>query len=966
MSKADPANGVPATTDKIVVAVRVRPLNGREKAYGNHMGASIVRMDGKRTDLLGDPKASGSDRAKQKSDRSFTYDYSFCSLRSTDKNYAEQEYVYKSIGVGLLDNAFNGFNACIFAYGQTGSGKTYTMMGPPNDPGLIPRICNELFTRIEKNDDKNIKYRVECSYMEIYNERVRDLLAMSETKVNLKVREHKVLGPYVEGLRSFAVQDFNAIEALIGEGLKSRVTASTAMNDESSRSHAVFNITLTESAFDEMTSNTGEKTSRICLVDLAGSERVWRTGAEGDRLKEGGSINKSLSTLGLVISHLADIAVGKKPKGAFIPYRDSVLTWLLKENLGGNSKTVMIATVSPSRDSYEESLSTLKYADTAKRIQTYAVVNEDANARLIRDLREEVNRLRSALEQKGMKGMENISDSEMYELREKLQESERLMKEMSMSWEERLRIAHQVLEERAKQLKDMGISVQGGGISVDSNKMYLLNLDPDLNTDELTMYYLKDSGSGSRIGSAKTQDIQVHQQGILSEHCILPVEEGKLYIVPMPKAAVVLNGEKITRKTMVNHGSTLSLGAAKEFRVSCPKIAEQPKQEIEPEIDEGNMSSSSRWPGSKFHRACEVGDMATCVYLIGNGVPVNSEEARWKRAPLMLAADHGHMDVCKVLLSHQADAGKADEKGYTPLHACADSGHLDICQLLVENGADPDPKAQIGCTPLHRAAEQGHVEVCNFLLDKGADVNFQDKGKQWTPLLLATLHGRFEICEALMKRGANVNALNRYGESCLHMAAQPGHIELVKLLLENGCDATLTQAYGRTAFDYAAETTSFVMLHSPLERLKRREEVCRALHPHLTKDQKKHRKLNERKSISIAFVPELTSPFSCKMMDYNASQGNSTAPRSSTAPKSTTSTGVSRSKSSTSRARSATISSSRPATTSTRPKTGTSTSTRTSTAKTSISKRNPPSTVTDSVRRAGTGPSSRPKPSGRA
>lgn len=159
------------------------------------------------------------------------------------------------------------------------------------------------------------------------------------------------MGPYVEGLRTFAVSDYRAIEALIGEGTKARVTASTAMNDESSRSHAVFNVVLTESTFDELSGNTGEKQSRICLVDLAGSERVWRTGAEGQRLKEGGSINKSLTTLGLVIAHLADIAQGKKVKDHFIPYRDSVLTWLLKENLGGNSKTVMIATVSPSWDS---------------------------------------------------------------------------------------------------------------------------------------------------------------------------------------------------------------------------------------------------------------------------------------------------------------------------------------------------------------------------------------------------------------------------------------------------------------------------------------------------------------------------------------------------------------------------------------------------------------------------------------
>ena len=169
---------------------------------------------------------------------------------------------------------------------------------------------------------------------------------------------------------------------------------------------------------------------------------MWRTGAEGQRLKEGGSINKSLTTLGLVISHLADIAQGKKVKDHFIPYRDSVLTWLLKENLGGNSKTVMIATVSPSWDSYEETLSTLRYADTAKKIQTFAVVNEDANAKMVRELREEVLRLRAMLSNSGIDGMSVVSDSQMVDLKDRLAESERLMKEMSMSWNEKLRIAY--------------------------------------------------------------------------------------------------------------------------------------------------------------------------------------------------------------------------------------------------------------------------------------------------------------------------------------------------------------------------------------------------------------------------------------------------------------------------------------------------------------------------------------------
>merc|ERR1712224_571693 len=183
------------------------------------------------------------------------------------------------------------------------------------------------------------------------------------------------------------------------------------MNAESSRSHAVFTVVISQCQYDEMTKATGERVSKLSLVDLAGSERVSKTGASGDRLKEGGNINKSLTTLGLVISALADASQNKikegkgrksKAKKDFIPYRDSVLTWLLKDNLGGNSRTVMVAAVSPSGDNYEETLSTLRYADRAKRIENHAVINEDPNATLIRELRGEVEKLRAQLLKHGI------------------------------------------------------------------------------------------------------------------------------------------------------------------------------------------------------------------------------------------------------------------------------------------------------------------------------------------------------------------------------------------------------------------------------------------------------------------------------------------------------------------------------------------------------------------------------------
>ena len=217
-----------------------------------------------------------------------------------------QEDVFNKIGTGVVENAFCGYNACIFAYGQTGSGKSFTMMGTSELPGIIPRLCNAVFERIAVETGESTNFKVEVSYMEIYNERVRDLLdPKKSSKQNLKVREHKSLGPMVDGLSVLAVSSFDQIARLIDEGNKCRTVAATNMNAESSRSHAVFTIRLTQLLVDVENGFTGEKVSKISLVDLAGSERVAKTGAIGKRLEEGGNINKSLTTLGMVISALA-------------------------------------------------------------------------------------------------------------------------------------------------------------------------------------------------------------------------------------------------------------------------------------------------------------------------------------------------------------------------------------------------------------------------------------------------------------------------------------------------------------------------------------------------------------------------------------------------------------------------------------------------------------------------------------
>uniref|UniRef100_A0A8C5TT51 Kinesin family member 13B n=1 Tax=Malurus cyaneus samueli TaxID=2593467 RepID=A0A8C5TT51_9PASS len=534
-----------------------------------------------------------------------------------------QDVVFKCLGENILQNAFEGYNACIFAYGQTGSGKSYTMMGTADQPGLIPRLCSGLFERAQKEENEEQSFKVEVSYMEIYNEKVRDLLDPKGSRQSLKVREHSVYGPYVDGLSKLAVASYKDIESLMSEGNKSRTVAATNMNEESSRSHAVFKIILTHTLYDTQSGTSGEKVGKLSLVDLAGSERATKTGAAGDRLKEGSNINKSLTTLGLVISALADQAAGKN-KNKFVPYRDSVLTWLLKDSLGGNSKTAMVATVSPAADNYDETLSTLRYADRAKNIVNHAVVNEDPNARIIRELREEVEKLREQLTKaEAMKSPE---------LKERLEESEKLIQEMTVTWEEKLRKTEEIAQERQKQLESLGISLQSSGIKVGDNKCFLVNLNADPALNELLVYYLKEH---TLIGSDNSQDIQLCGMGILPEHCIIDITpEGQVMLTPQKNTRTFVNGSAVVCPIQLHHGDRILWGNNHFFRLNLPK--KKKKADHEEEERENSMKCSnsveqldvdgdnSSEVSSEINFSYEYAQMEVTMKALGSNDPMQS------------------------------------------------------------------------------------------------------------------------------------------------------------------------------------------------------------------------------------------------------------------------------------------------------------------------------------------------------
>ncbi|XP_041675692.1 kinesin-like protein unc-104 isoform X5 [Drosophila eugracilis] len=590
----------------VKVAVRVRPFNSREIARESKC---IIEMAGATTAIT-NPKVppNTSDSVKR-----FNFDYSYWSHDHHDADFSTQSMVYKDIGEEMLQHSFDGYNVCIFAYGQTGAGKSYTMMGRQEEQqeGIIPMICKDLFTRIQDTETDDLKYSVEVSYMEIYCERVRDLLN-PKNKGNLRVREHPLLGPYVEDLSKLAVTDYQDIHDLIDEGNKARTVAATNMNETSSRSHAVFTIFFTQRRYDTMTDLTTEKVSKISLVDLAGSERADSTGAKGTRLKEGANINKSLTTLGKVISALAEVASKKKntKKADFIPYRDSALTWLLRENLGGNSKTAMIAAISPADINYDETLSTLRYADRAKQIVCKAVVNEDANAKLIRELKEEIQKLRDLLKAEGIEVQEedeltkstviksptksrnrNGSTTEMAV--DQLQASEKLIAELNETWEEKLKRTEEIRVQREAVFAEMGVAVKEDGITVGvfspKKTPHLVNLNEDPNLSECLLYYIKEGLT--RLGTHEAnvpQDIQLSGSHILKEHCTFENRNSTVTLLPHKDAIIYVNGRKLVEPEVLKTGSRVILGKNHVFRFTNPEQARELREKIETENEAEN------------------------------------------------------------------------------------------------------------------------------------------------------------------------------------------------------------------------------------------------------------------------------------------------------------------------------------------------------------------------------------------
>ncbi|XP_030069556.1 stAR-related lipid transfer protein 9 [Microcaecilia unicolor] len=580
----------------IKVAVRVRPLSKRESAEGARI---IVEVDDKTARIRNQKLDHRLESSWDTRERIFEFGFDYCywSVDPDDPKHASQEVVYQDLGTSVLSGAIKGYNVCLFAYGQTGSGKTYTMMGTPASVGLTPRICEGLFSRNDDCSGRPASCSVEVSFLEIYNERVRDLLKQSDRKkpYTLRVREHPEKGPYVQGLSRHLVNDYKQVVELLEEGIAKRITAATHVHDASSRSHAIFTIQYTQAILEN--NLPSEIISKINLVDLAGSERASPSYCK-DRLTEGSNINKSLVTLGIVISALAQNSqmfsscqsinsitsegdscspgshsagsIGGSRRQSYIPYRDSVLTWLLKDSLGGNSKTIMIATISPASTSYNETMSALRYASNAKNIINKPRVNEDANVKLIRELREEIDRLKNMLMSFELRNCSpSFSDDRDGNLTELVLQNELKIEQLTKDWTDKWADKKAIMEEY-----NVDINKRKSSVVIDSSLPHLIAMDDDILSTGVVLYRLREGTT--RIGrndSHQEQDIVLQSQWMEKDHCVIDNKRGIVTLKAVQGAHCSVNGREVTSSCRLSQGAVIVLGKVHKFRFNHPAEA---------------------------------------------------------------------------------------------------------------------------------------------------------------------------------------------------------------------------------------------------------------------------------------------------------------------------------------------------------------------------------------------------------
>lgn len=563
MSRVVDRNELSDESSNIKVCVRVRPFNKREKREKSNM---IIQMHNDTT-FITSPQTLGTPNPHV---TSFTYDHSFWSFKGSGNEtfdsepFVTQKDIYEKVGVPILKSVIDGFHACVISYGQTSSGKTYTIMGGNSEEtrGLIPRICLGLFSQTER---MKTQFQVEISYYEIYAEKINDLINPENKKV-LRVREDPTTGPYVDDLTIIPVDNFATINQFIMFGNRHRVTAATKMNDTSSRSHAVFTIYL-----NQVDPVTQEQicASKLCIVDLAGSERTKDSEVTGIHLREAADINTSLTVLGRVISILSKPHVKSSSSSSsssssfhsqsfhsssssssfhsqpqsqsFVPFRDSVLTWLLKDNLGGNSKTVMLAAISPSDLNYDETLNTLQYAARTKQIVNKTSVNSMRKDVVIKKLQSDIDELKKKLAEIQNSKVYNKTTTTTRDIRDEIESKQSSLQRLSNSWAARIeatkKLQFETIGKYAQQMKVVKSSLQDH---------MLINISKKISFETELLHHIA---------------VNIELNGLtISPHmtCTFVRDEEGTYLVPFIDSEVQVNDIHIDERQLLEHLDCIS------------------------------------------------------------------------------------------------------------------------------------------------------------------------------------------------------------------------------------------------------------------------------------------------------------------------------------------------------------------------------------------------------------------------
>ncbi|CAJ1406591.1 unnamed protein product [Effrenium voratum] len=601
------------SVENIHVAIRIRPMSESEDQVSR---CAVCVPTAQPTVVV---------QASDGQIKSFTYDHCFSSLEVSN-DQGTQEKVYSEIGADLVTSALEGYNCCLFAYGQTGAGKSHTMMGYGDQPGVIPRAVEDLFeqkARVARDGDE---LRVWASFVEIYNETLRDLLEPSslvkDQQSTLRIMDHPALGVIIPGLVEAACQTALEVRKLIKFGLKKRVTSATIMNNTSSRSHAVFILKVQRLPRGERSEALN---ARMNLVDLAGSERHKHMDSQGATFKEGCAINQSLSALALVIKELGEqqarsfnrqrtrtfsgpLSLGPangspvpESNKEAVPFRASKLTFLLRDSLAGNSRSRMVAAISPAAINVDETISTLRFASSVKQVKTNASVNVDQKTGVVQHLQAEVRRLKALLAARGVE----VNALGAGSVQEEIADRERVLKTLRQSYTVQLEEAQLLASARQEALNQQGLSSEDVDevFGLEKNTPHLLNMSDDPVLSGCLVYFLP-KGQVTKMGSHPDNDIVIKGLGINDFLCSFEnPDQRQVYIrqasaATGEKARVLVNGQAMKRgeRRQLQHFDRLILGRAWMMKLVVPLEHQELAANKSPDEENSENSSDSEAP----------------------------------------------------------------------------------------------------------------------------------------------------------------------------------------------------------------------------------------------------------------------------------------------------------------------------------------------------------------------------------